>query len=198
MRRPVLNCRLPLPPVGDAWTRAAVPIWMVGLGASVFAGVTNFQAVHAQQNGFDYADYFLAYTVTVIACRVLFAEFVGGKKPVRGNLASDGGHGNQRRPVYGARRQRVAVFWGPGYSGLVTAYPIPSSRRWRRTRPRPTSCPRRCSCSGCSISLVFSVFPLPPDGSSSRQVSCALLLVSLILALVETALAVRRFLGQQA
>ena len=62
-------------------TRAALPIWMVGLGASVFAGVTNFQAVYAAENGFDYANYFLAYTITVIACRVVFAEFLGGRNP---------------------------------------------------------------------------------------------------------------------
>ena len=152
-------------------TRAAVPILMVGLGASVFAGVTNFQAVYAQQNGFDSANYFLAYTVTVIACRVLFAEFVGVRHP----------HGLISLLVV-VMAMSVGLFtvlgnneWlyllGAGLFGIVTAYPIQSSRRWRRTRPRPTLCPRPCSCSGCPISWVFSVFPLPPDGSSLRQVS---------------------------
>jgi MFS family permease len=62
-------------------TRALRPIIMVWLGASVFASVTNFQTVYADLNNFDYADYFLAYTVTVIVCRVLLAEFMGGRAP---------------------------------------------------------------------------------------------------------------------
>lgn len=62
-------------------SRAALPILMVGIGASVFAAVTNFQTVYAEENGLDYAAYFLAYTVTVIICRVLFAEFIGGRAP---------------------------------------------------------------------------------------------------------------------
>ena len=62
-------------------SRAARPIIMVGLGASVFAAVTNFQTIYAQQNGLDYANYFFAYTATVIICRILFAEFIGGQAP---------------------------------------------------------------------------------------------------------------------
>lgn len=62
-------------------SRAAIPIYMVGIGASVFAAMTNFQVVYAMQNGFEYTDYFLAYTAAVIICRVLFAEFAGGRNP---------------------------------------------------------------------------------------------------------------------
>lgn len=62
-------------------SRAIRPIIMVGLGASVFAAVTNFQTVYAAQNGLEYATYFFAYTVTVIVCRVVFAEFLGGRAP---------------------------------------------------------------------------------------------------------------------
>ena len=62
-------------------SRAVRPVVMVGLGASVFAAVTNFQTVYAGQNGLEYATYFLTYTVTVIVCRVLFAEFMGGRSP---------------------------------------------------------------------------------------------------------------------
>ena len=60
---------------------AARPIIMVGLGASVFAAITNFQTIYAQENGLDYSLYFLFYTITVIICRVLFARFSGGKSP---------------------------------------------------------------------------------------------------------------------
>ena len=62
-------------------SRAAIPIIMVGIGASVFAGVTNFQIVYAEARNLAYADYFLAYTVTVIVCRVIFAQFMGGQSP---------------------------------------------------------------------------------------------------------------------
>lgn len=62
-------------------SRAAIPIIMVGIGASVFAGITNFQIVYADAQNMAYADYFLAYTVTVIICRVIFAQFMGGQSP---------------------------------------------------------------------------------------------------------------------
>ncbi len=62
-------------------SRALIPIIMVGLGASVFAGVTNFQTEYATQNGQDYSFYFITYTIAVIVCRVIFVEFVGGEKP---------------------------------------------------------------------------------------------------------------------
>jgi len=62
-------------------SRALRPIVMVGIGASVFAAVTNFQTVYASEHGLDCAQYFLAYTITVIICRVLFAEFVDGHAP---------------------------------------------------------------------------------------------------------------------
>lgn len=62
-------------------TRALRPIIMVWIGGSVFAAITNFQTVYAELNNFEYSDYFLAYTVTVIVARVLLAEFMGGKSP---------------------------------------------------------------------------------------------------------------------
>ncbi|WP_348721116.1 MFS transporter [uncultured Candidatus Puniceispirillum sp.] len=74
--------RLTITAIKDVMTsRAAIPIAMVGIGASVFAGVTNFQIVYADAQNLAYADYFLAYTVTVIVCRVIFAQFMGGRSP---------------------------------------------------------------------------------------------------------------------
>jgi MFS family permease len=60
---------------------ALTPIIMVCLGASVFAGMNNFQTVFADERGLEYAGYFLAYTITVIVFRVLLARFKGGKNP---------------------------------------------------------------------------------------------------------------------
>lgn len=62
-------------------SKAIRPIVMVGLGASVFAAVVNFQTSYASQNGFNYQYFFLTYTFTVIICRILFAKFIGGQSP---------------------------------------------------------------------------------------------------------------------
>ncbi len=62
-------------------SRARLPVIMVCLGASVFAGMNNFQTVFANERGLDYADYFLIYTVTVVLFRVVPARFKGGRNP---------------------------------------------------------------------------------------------------------------------
>ncbi len=62
-------------------SRARLPVIMVCLGASVFAGMNNFQTVFANERGLDYADYFLIYTVTVVLFRVVLARFKGGRNP---------------------------------------------------------------------------------------------------------------------
>ena len=64
-------------------SRGWLPIAMVFLGASVFAGLNNFQTVFAEAEGQDYADFFLAYTVTVVICRLLFASFNTTHSPYR-------------------------------------------------------------------------------------------------------------------
>jgi MFS family permease len=60
---------------------ARLPVIMVCIGASVFAGMNNFQTVFADERGLDYADYFLAYTITVVVFRVVLARFKGGRSP---------------------------------------------------------------------------------------------------------------------
>ena len=64
-------------------SRGWLPVTMVCLGASVFAGVNNFQTVIANAEGLDYADYFLVYTGTTVLFRVLLAGWRGGKAPYR-------------------------------------------------------------------------------------------------------------------
>ena len=140
-------------------TRAAVPIWMVGLGASVFAGVTNFQAVYAAGSGFDYADYFLTYTITVIACRMLFAEFVGGRNPY-GVIALLMVVMAVNEAEADLIPQTMQLF---GLSYFIGVFRFPFAARW--------------------IIVKVSI--------------AALLRVSLGLALVETALATRRFLARR-
>lgn len=60
---------------------ARLPVIMVCIGASVFAGMNNFQTVFADERGLDYADYFLVYTITVVLFRVVLARFKGGGNP---------------------------------------------------------------------------------------------------------------------
>lgn len=62
-------------------SRAITPVIMVCLGASVFAGLNNFQTVIAEDRGLDYAPYFLTYTITVVVFRILLANSKGGKSP---------------------------------------------------------------------------------------------------------------------
>lgn len=60
---------------------ARLPVCMVCIGASVFAGMNNFQTVFADQRGLDYAPYFLTYTLTVVLFRLVLARFKGGRTP---------------------------------------------------------------------------------------------------------------------
>ena len=79
---PEESSRLSLSGVGAIFrSRAVLPVTMVFLGASVFAGVSNFQTVYADARGLDYAAFFLIYTVTVVICRIALARFKGGANP---------------------------------------------------------------------------------------------------------------------
>ncbi len=64
-------------------SKALLPVTMVFIGASVFAGMSNFQTVYADARGLDYAAFFLIYTVTVVICRIALARFKGGASPYR-------------------------------------------------------------------------------------------------------------------
>ncbi len=76
------RARLTLGSVGRIMrSRGSLPVVMACLGASVFAGMNNFQTVFAEAQGVAYADFFFSYTITVIICRVLLMGFSGGKRP---------------------------------------------------------------------------------------------------------------------
>lgn len=68
---------------GILTSRAVLPVAMVCLGSSVFAGMSNFQTVFADARGLDYANFFLTYTITVVIFRLILARFRGGKNPYR-------------------------------------------------------------------------------------------------------------------
>jgi MFS family permease len=56
---------------------------MISLGASVFAGMINFQTVFADARGLNYASFFLIYTITVVIFRLILSRFKGGINPYR-------------------------------------------------------------------------------------------------------------------
>lgn len=82
--RPEVPSRITLRALaGVMKSRSALPIGMICLGASVFAGMINFQTVFADARGLDYANFFLIYTLTVVAFRLVLAQFKGGDNPYR-------------------------------------------------------------------------------------------------------------------
>lgn len=124
---PEASSRLSISYVGTILrSRALVPVVMVFLGASVFAGMNNFQTVFADARGLDYADFFLVYTVTVVACRIALAKFKGGRQPyltiallqyvMAGSVLLFLFSGSSQ-PAYVA----VAILFGVGYGA---SYPI--------------------------------------------------------------------------
>ena len=54
---------------------------MVCMGASVFAGMNNFQTVFADDRGLNYATFFFVYTLTVVFFRLVLVKFKGGNNP---------------------------------------------------------------------------------------------------------------------
>lgn len=81
-RAPEASSRITLATIGAVIrSRALVPVVMVCIGASVFAGMNNFQTVFADNRGLDYATFFLVYTVTVIIFRLVLVRYKGGSNP---------------------------------------------------------------------------------------------------------------------
>jgi hypothetical protein len=60
---------------------ARLPIFMVFLGASVFAGINNFQTVFPDERDLEYASFFLVYIITVVVLSVVLAHYKGGNNP---------------------------------------------------------------------------------------------------------------------
>lgn len=64
-------------------SKAVLPVIMACLGASVFAGMNNFQTVFAEDKGLQYSWFFLSYTITVVLFRIVLVKFKGGSNPYR-------------------------------------------------------------------------------------------------------------------
>ena len=64
-------------------SKALLPVIMACLGASVFAGMNNFQTVFAEAKGLPYSWFFFSYTITVVIFRIVLVKYKGGNNPYR-------------------------------------------------------------------------------------------------------------------
>ncbi len=64
-------------------SRAVFPILMVGLGGSVFAGLSSFQTSYGPSRGVDYSLFFIGFMSAAIASRMLVAGLVVKRDPYR-------------------------------------------------------------------------------------------------------------------
>jgi MFS family permease len=79
---PEASSRMTLASISEVLkSRALLPVIMVFIGASVYAGLNNFQTIFADKRGLNYASFFLIYTITVVGFRLVLVKFRGGKSP---------------------------------------------------------------------------------------------------------------------
>lgn len=178
-------------------TRALRPIIMVWLGASVFSSITNFQTVYADLNDFDYADYFLAYTVTVIVCRVLLAEFMGGRAPyavIAALLAVMVASVVLFLVLEDSRLLYVigAILFGIGYG---VSYPI--VKAMAANDAEPTLMSQTLQVFGFAYFIGVFGFPFAAGWIITETNIAVLLCIALAMAAVECLLATLRHLGDQ-
>lgn len=173
-------------------SKARLPVFMVCMGASVFAGLNNFQTVFADDRGLRYADFFLAYTITVIVCRLLLVRFSGGKRPyaVIAGLQYIMGlsilvfmfsGGNQ--PLY----VLVAVLFGIGYGA---SYPVLVAMA--ANDAEKTLVPQTLQLFALSYFIGIFAFPLIAGLLITEFSITPLLLLIAILAFAEASLAAWR------
>jgi MFS family permease len=176
---------------------ALYPIVMVFLGACIFSSMFNFQTTYAEQEGLNYTVFYVAYTVVVIAARFAIAGPVGR---MRRDLSTIGllvlmsfaiggfllvGASNV---VYGV----AAALLGLGY-GLV--YPLIQAQAVSAVSPEQHTL----------VLTIFSVsyftgifaFPLVSGMVIVTLGYTAMLAVLLVLAVLETTVAVVRALNSR-
>lgn len=189
----VQKSSLTLSAVGNLFkSRACVPIIMVCLGASVFAGMNNFQTVFADDRGLRYADFFLAYTITVVICRILLAGFSGGKNP----YAVIAGlqyimFASVVLFVYSGGSQSlyllVAVLFGIGYGA---SYPVLAAMA--ANDAEPDQVPQTLQFFALTYFIGIFAFPLVAGWMIVEVSTKALLVVIAVMAIVEATMALRR------
>ncbi len=178
-------------------TRALRPIIMVWLGASVFAAVANFQTVYAGLRGLDYSWYFLAYTITVVICRVALAEFIGGRAPygVIAALLAIMTASILLLLVLGdndALYVLAAVLFGIGYG---VSYPIVKAMGANDAEPEIMS--QTLQIFGVAYFVGVFGFPFVAGWIITRFGMTPLLYVAAIMAVIECLAALQRYLNDR-
>ena len=178
-------------------SRARLPAIMVCLGASVFAGMNNFQTVFADERGLDYADYFLAYTITVVLFRVVLARFKGGRNPYMtiaalqyvmfGSVVLFLGIGGSV-PMYLV----VAFLFGIGYG---VSYPILAAMA--ANDAEPDILPQTLQFFALSYFIGIFGFPLVAGWMIVEMGSSALLVLVAALAGIEATMALARSMSSR-
>lgn len=181
-------CRSP------AW----LPVVMVTLGASVFAGMNNFQTVMAAERGLDYAGYFLIYTITVVIFRAVLSRFSGGPNPYRTIAWLQyimGGSvllfllSGASVPLYWL----VAVLFGIGYG---VSYPILAAMA--ANDARDDLVPQTLQLFALTYFIGIFGFPLLAGWVLVEMGTASLLILCTGLAVVEATMALARALGRRA
>lgn len=177
---------------------ARLPVIMVCLGASVFAGMNNFQTVFADERGLAYADYFLTYTITVVLFRVALARFKGGRNPYLTIAALQyimfGSvvlflFSGANVPLY----LSVAILFGIGYG---VSYPILAAMAANDADEELL--PQTLQFFALTYFIGIFGFPLIAGWLIVEAGSATLLIVSAILAGIEATMALKRSLSAQA
>lgn len=180
-------CRSP------AW----LPVVMVTLGASVFAGMNNFQTVMAAERGLDYAGYFLIYTITVVIFRAVLSRFSGGPNPYRTIAWLQyimGGSvllfllSGASVPLYWL----VAVLFGIGYG---VSYPILAAMA--ANDARDDLVPQTLQLFALTYFIGIFGFPLLAGWVLVEMGTASLLILCTGLAVVEATMALVRALGRK-
>ena len=179
-------------------SRGLVPVVMVCLGASIFAGMNNFQTVFAEAQGLNYSDFFLAYTITVVICRILLTGSSGGSAPyaviavlqyvmcasIILFMFVDGS-----QPLY----VLVAVLFGIGYGA---SYPILAAMA--ANDADDDLVPQTLQLFALTYFIGIFGFPLLAGWLIVEQGTLSLLIGIAVLATIEATMAVQRYLSNKA
>ncbi len=165
---------------------------MVFIGASVFAGMSNFQTVFADARGLDYAAFFLIYTITVVICRIALARFKGGANPyltiaalqyvMAGSVLLFIFSGNSEVSYW-----LVAALFGIGYGA---SYPILTAMA--ANDAESALVPQTLQLFALTYFVGIFGFPLLAGWMIVEQGIATLLVVVCVLAAIEATMALRR------
>ena len=179
-------------------SRAVRPIIMVGLGASVFAAVTNFQTVYAEDHGLDYSQYFPGLHCHGHRLPCAVRRIRGRSGAISRDRGPAGDHGGQRGLLCRLHRQHRILY--PGCDLVRHRLRRVLSDRQGNGRQRckaGTDKPKRYRYLGSPISSACFGFPFVAGWIITTNGIVLLLVVAVVLSMVECALAAHRYFGDR-